>query len=1450
MKQIKYFIFIIGFLHITHLASSQIASDTVGCVPLLVRFKSPNPSLNKVVWDFNDGASSNLLNPNHVYTKAGLYKVTLKNADTLVATVSIRILPELSLKITADNYQGCAPISINFTDITSYPNALLPLEYLWDFGDGKGSTLANPLTNYTEPGIFSVTLSVKTKIPQCNTAHTFEDFINVQDKQDVDFTFTKIDPTCSYPTMVTFKNTGVTNPDYTYLWNFDNGTNSTKPNPDVVSFSESKVYQVSLEVDNKKGCRSKITKPVNLIFYPKIKLKIPSTFCLNQVVPIINETDARTFSWDFGPNAIPQTSKLPSPDTIKFTQGTEQKVKLTMYSIFGCKVDTSFVINISQPDATFTADPLFGCSLPVDIKFIANHTTYEKYEWNNQQGASQHIISLKNIQRDSFYYNKLDSIPMILKVTDEVGCMSSDTINFYYQLPNAQFSLSAFEGEAPFLLKVFDKSESFYPIVKWIYDWGDGTSDEYNAGNVQDAMHLYETPGSYYVNLSIFTENGCSDLYYGAWIQIHQKPTLSDLPTCSGSGSGSGSGSDGVICYKDSISITLTGVPKEFDAFHIKLGNSISHCEDTKFVKVPLLEDPDEQKLGYTLENGGVFYENTKDVIIKIGGAKSKINYQTNCKDPKSVFFENNSIQDLNHYWIIEGKTFSADTFTYKFKDTGDYKVTLIAENDIDGCKPDTTEVYVPIRNIRSKIATQDHWCDGSATLLSSVPCEQEIVGCKMGYTWSFPKYLKKPPIITDSDSIYTSLPGGNHKIQLEVRDVNGCKDTSFVDVIVHTLTADFTSDLTAVCDSATIELTDQSFTDNVIKTYSWNVDPTKNTPNITHTFGDLPQEDINIILTVKDSYGCVSSFKKIFNTYKPTSYLSYDSILCQSNLKTIEAGDFTLYGSNLDYFWKLDGKDMPSENKLVFPPLDPGTYNIQLKIIEKSTHCKNYYNFNVHVIDNPQAIIGGIKDSVFCYPKTLVLSGDSSKIHALDKVSYQWNFGNNIVSTKVNPLITYTKGNYTIRLIVQSKLGCADTTFKNLKLIGPEGQIVADKDTVCKGEDITFTLVNPKDLTSFFWDFGQGKTDSNKTPATYQYDFVPESGKTFASIVLESSETGCETVLTLPVGIFQVVAGFTADSTCNDSLKIVNLSQGADQFIWKENNKIISKDNDPWIIPQSSGTYPIQLIIHDSKSGCNDTITKNVTFLQNPQINLPDQIQLCENQIYSTTINPSYTYTFTPQNVGSISNNKLYIQDNKDNTLSILVKADNGCVISKPVNIQHNLYEDNNNILNYVLCNDLNAIDLTQHLSEGDSLVWTFNGGELPDGFLSCTTCDSPVLLQELDGQLKSIKYNENSCQKTINVYNLEIGEVEIPNFFSPNDDQVNDIFRPVLKIPISEDINIINLKILNRWGKEVYSSDKPWDGKINGQFAPAEVYYFSMTYQIGLGCLQTIKGDVTLMR
>jgi gliding motility-associated-like protein len=109
---------------------------------------------------------------------------------------------------------------------------------------------------------------------------------------------------------------------------------------------------------------------------------------------------------------------------------------------------------------------------------------------------------------------------------------------------------------------------------------------------------------------------------------------------------------------------------------------------------------------------------------------------------------------------------------------------------------------------------------------------------------------------------------------------------------------------------------------------------------------------------------------------------------------------------------------------------------------------------------------------------------------------------------------------------------------------------------------------------------------------------------------------------------------------------------------------------------------------------------------------------------------------------------------------------------------------------------------------------------------------------------------YNQNTCLQRTYYYNIENAAIEVPNFFSPNGDKVNDLFGPVLTNMIKEDVVIDNLKIHNRWGKEVYSSNQMWDGMIKGQSAPSEVYYFTLTYSAGNGCRHTVKGDVTLMK
>ncbi|MDP4265949.1 MAG: gliding motility-associated C-terminal domain-containing protein [Bacteroidota bacterium] len=89
---------------------------------------------------------------------------------------------------------------------------------------------------------------------------------------------------------------------------------------------------------------------------------------------------------------------------------------------------------------------------------------------------------------------------------------------------------------------------------------------------------------------------------------------------------------------------------------------------------------------------------------------------------------------------------------------------------------------------------------------------------------------------------------------------------------------------------------------------------------------------------------------------------------------------------------------------------------------------------------------------------------------------------------------------------------------------------------------------------------------------------------------------------------------------------------------------------------------------------------------------------------------------------------------------------------------------------------------------------------------------------------------------------------DYNLPNVFTPNNDGINDYFRP---FPYSY-VDKINIKIFNRWGTLVFQSDNPeinWDGK--DQFTKRELsdgvyFYICDIYELRLSGVQsrTIKG------
>ena len=108
------------------------------------------------------------------------------------------------------------------------------------------------------------------------------------------------------------------------------------------------------------------------------------------------------------------------------------------------------------------------------------------------------------------------------------------------------------------------------------------------------------------------------------------------------------------------------------------------------------------------------------------------------------------------------------------------------------------------------------------------------------------------------------------------------------------------------------------------------------------------------------------------------------------------------------------------------------------------------------------------------------------------------------------------------------------------------------------------------------------------------------------------------------------------------------------------------------------------------------------------------------------------------------------------------------------------------------------------------------------------------------------------NGCvldNKTVIITYTGCETVLFPNTFTPNDDGINDVFRP------SQNTVEQNFKfhIYNRLGVLMFTSDNKqngWDGQHDGKPVPAGVYYWVATFLNNEGYSKTRTGYITLIR
>jgi gliding motility-associated-like protein len=325
------------------------------------------------LWNFGDGASSPARDPVHNYAAVGPFTVKLKvtSKDGCTDSVSKQLTtvypqPVADFDVSTEVCLGTGTI---FTDKSDGKGSTIS-QYRWDFDDGQTVSGTSTTHTYTIARNYNPRLTVTTDKGCVSAVASKPTLVNPLPVADFSFA----GKACANK-QISF--TDISNPGAgtvaKWNWNFDDGTGSTVGNP-VHTFTSVKTYNVSLDVESSKGCKSAVavTKPVQVNYLPQPDFGSPEV-CLNDPQAqfsdsskIADGTEAQfTYLWNFDLANNPGATGTGKNPVYSYTVARDYQVKLTVTSKDGCVKDTvkTFTVNGAIPKADFMINsPASLCS--------------------------------------------------------------------------------------------------------------------------------------------------------------------------------------------------------------------------------------------------------------------------------------------------------------------------------------------------------------------------------------------------------------------------------------------------------------------------------------------------------------------------------------------------------------------------------------------------------------------------------------------------------------------------------------------------------------------------------------------------------------------------------------------------------------------------------------------------------------------------------------------------------------------------------------------------------------------------------------------------------------------------------------------------------------------------------------------------------------------------------
>jgi gliding motility-associated-like protein len=230
-------------------------------------------------WTFDDGvpATSTLASPPQiVWSTDGLKNISLHIEESGCEETfyfQYQVYPDPLAAFSVDNNNGCQPVEVNFTNISS--NLENPV-YNWDFGDGTTETQVNPTHTYTDPGRYSVTLTV-TNSTGCTNTLTINDLIEVYEVPVADFVADPEAATIDNPTINFSEEVNI--PFSIIQWDFGDDTPVSFDENPRHTYGAPGTFMVVMYTETEHGCWDRDTLEIGIV--EDIKIFVPNAFSPN-----------------------------------------------------------------------------------------------------------------------------------------------------------------------------------------------------------------------------------------------------------------------------------------------------------------------------------------------------------------------------------------------------------------------------------------------------------------------------------------------------------------------------------------------------------------------------------------------------------------------------------------------------------------------------------------------------------------------------------------------------------------------------------------------------------------------------------------------------------------------------------------------------------------------------------------------------------------------------------------------------------------------------------------------------------------------------------------------------------------------------------------------------------------------------------------------------------------